>query len=101
MRKQLKQEWLNCQTIAYYSGFAGIEIKSINGYESTAIRDLYYNSVPDMMDDYVIFVAGAWCSNKTVHRSRIYYSLSGNAYFKCKGIRIPLNECMRTDYGVN
>lgn len=94
MTKQIKQEWLNCQTIAYYSGFAGIEIKSINGWESIEIRDLYYNSVPDLMDDYVIFVAGAWCSNKTVHRSRIYYTQSG-AYFKYNGIRIPLDECIR------
>jgi len=95
--KQIKQEWLNRQTIAYYIGFAGIEIKSINGYESKEIGDLYYNSVPDLMDDYVIFVAGAWCSNKTVHRSRVYYTLSGNAYFKYNGIRIPLNECIRYD----
>jgi len=67
--------------IAYYSGFGGIEIKSI------VYRNEYY----------VTFVAGAWCSNKTVHHTRIYHTLKGNAYFLYKGIRIPLNDCVRCD----
>ncbi len=68
--------------IAYYSGFGGIEIKNI-GY--------------DCGETYIIYVAGAWCSNKTVHHTRIYHTLKGKAYFLYKGIRIPLNECMRCD----
>ena len=77
---------LSLPCIAYYSGFAGIEIKNI-GYA--------YG------ETYIIYVAGAWCSNKTVHRTRVYYNLNGNAYILYKGVRISLNECIRTDYNFN
>lgn len=79
MDKTSKLEWLQHKTIAYYSGFGGIEIK-----------DLEYDT-----DTYIIYVAGVWCSNKTVHRVKIYYTDIGIAYFKHKGIRIKLSECIK------
>ena len=75
-----KKEILNARTIAYYSGFGGLEIKSIE-----------YG-----IEDYIIYVSGAWCSEKSVHKCKVYYTMSGNAYFKCNGVRVPLSECMRT-----
>lgn len=75
-----RTEIINAHTIAYYSGFGGIEIKSIE-----------YG-----IDDYIIYVAGAWCSAKSVHKCKVYYTMNGNAYFKYNGVRIPLNECIRT-----
>lgn len=82
MTKAEKNGVLSLPAMAYYSGFGGIEIKSIVLYD---------------MIDYVVFVAGAWCSSKTAHRKRIYYTHSGNDYFLYKGIRIHLNECVRCD----
>lgn len=82
MTKAEKNGVLTLPTMAYYSGFAGIEIKNI-GYECD--------------ETYIIYVAGAWCNNKTVHRTKVYYNLNGNAYILYKGIRIPLNECIRCD----
>lgn len=79
MTKKEKAAILEKSTIAYYSGFSGIEIKAIE-----------YG-----IEDYAIFVAGAWCSAKSVHRAIIKYTTSGNPYFCYKGIRIPLNECIR------
>ena len=74
-----KSEIMAARPVAYYSGFGGIEIKSIN-YD---------------IDDYVIYIAGAWCSEKSVHKSKIYYTMSGSPYFKYKGTRVHLDECIR------
>jgi len=72
-----KSEYKDNKSVAYYSGFAGIEIKGIE-----------YG-----IEDYVIFVAGAWNGNSSVHRSKIYY---GNRdYFKYRGVRIHFDECIR------
>lgn len=79
--KSKKQQIIDMPTVAYYSGFGGIEIK-----------DIEYG-----INDYIIAVSGAWCSNKSVHRVKIYYGANGNAYFKLYGVRIPLNECIRTN----
>lgn len=75
-----KATFITANTIAYHSSFAGIEIKSIE-----------YG-----IEDYIVFVAGAWCSKKSVHKSKIYYD-SNRPYFKYKGIRIHLDECIRTN----
>lgn len=75
MRKTEKNEIINAETIAYYSGFGGVEIKAIDG-------------------DFVEFVSGAWCGKKSVHRVKIYYSTSG-IYFLYNGIRIKFSECLR------
>ena len=78
MKNIEKLEILNARPIAYFSGFAGIEIKWVE-----------YG-----IDDYIIFVAGAWCSNKTAHRTKIYYN-GDNAYFRFNNCRISLNDCIR------
>lgn len=82
MTKAEKNGVLILPCIAYYSGFGGIEIKNI---------------CYDCGETYIIYVAGAWCSNKTVHRTKVYYTIGGNDYFLYKGNRIPLNECIRRD----
>ena len=79
MTKSEKKAILKKSALAYYSGWNGIEIKGIeNGIE-----------------DYVIYVSGAWYGKKSVHRSVIKTTMSGNMYFICNGHRIPLNECIR------
>lgn len=82
MTKQEKQYYINKEYTAYYSGFSGLEIKEIQ-----------YG-----IEDYIIFVAGAWCSKKSVHRSRIRYTAAGRAYFMYNGSRIPLDECIRKGF---
>ena len=79
MTKQEKNQVLESETIAYFSGFGGIEIKSIQ-YD---------------IEDYVIFVSGAWTGNKQAHKSKIYYSATDNDFFRYGNYRIPLNECIR------
>lgn len=77
MTKLEKMEVLNSKSIAYYSGFGGLEIKSIE-----------YS-----IDNHVVFVAGAWCSNKSVHKAVIHYG--NRPYFNYNGVRVPLDECIR------
>lgn len=79
MRKEEKQYYLEKEYVGYYSGYSGIEIK-----------DIQYG-----IEDYIIFVAGAWCSKKSVHRSKVYYAPSGRDYFRYNGNRIYLDECLR------
>ena len=71
------------ETIAYYSGLNGLEIKGIE-----------YS-----IEDYVYCVSGAWGGGKVFHRCKIYYPVNGSksAFFKVHGYRIPLDECIRTD----
>lgn len=64
--------------LAYYSGFSGIEIQEIE-----------YG-----IEDKVIFTAGAWTGNKSNHECKIYYETE-RPYFKFKGQRIHLDECIR------
>ena len=69
------------KSIAYYSGFNGLEIKGIeNGIE-----------------DYVYCVSGAWGDGKGFHRCKIYYPADKrkSAFFKVHGYTVPLDECIR------
>lgn len=78
MKKAEKQKYMELETVAYYSGCGGIEIKDIlNGIEN-----------------HVVFVAGAWCGNPTVHMAKIYYT--DNPYFRYHGYTIHLDDCLRT-----
>ena len=73
---------LEHKSIAYYSGFGGIEIKAIN----------------HGISDCVYYVASAWYggeSAKTYHCKRIYYPAKASPYFLHNGNRIPLDECIR------
>ena len=83
MTKQEKTQYLNTKSVAYYSGYNGIEIKAIE-YDT---------------DDYIIFTVNTWYSSTlnpvTVHRSKVYYNANGENYFKYNGCRIKLNECIR------
>lgn len=79
MKREEKNEVLNSGAIAYYSGFGGIEIKSIE-----------YG-----INDRVVFVAGAWCSARSAHKSRIDYTAGGEPFFRYHGYRIKLSECLR------
>lgn len=70
---------LTKKSIAYFSGFGGIEIKHIE-----------YG-----IDEIVEYVAGAWSGKKSAHRHKVYYTENGNAYFMHEGCRVPFNECIR------
>lgn len=74
-----KKDILQMKTIAYYSGFNGLEIKDIE----------------HGIDNYVLCVSGAWCGKPKPHRLKIYYT-SASAYIKIHGYRVPLDECIRT-----
>ena len=74
-----KKDILQMKTIAYYSGFNGLETKDIE----------------HGIDDYVLCVSGAWCGKPKPHRLKVYYT-SASAYIKLHGYRIPLDECIRT-----
>ena len=74
-----KKDILKMETIAYYSGFNGLEIKGIE-----------YG-----IDDHVLCVSGAWNGKPKPHRLKIYYT-SENAFIKLHGYRVPLDECIRT-----
>lgn len=72
-----KREYIDKPSIAYYSGFAGIEIKGIE-----------YG-----INDYIIFTAGAWTGKPSMHKSKIYSAKRD--YFKYRGVRIHLDDCIR------
>lgn len=75
-----KEKCLNNDTIAYYTGLGGIELKHIE-----------YG-----IEDYIYCVSGAWGSttNKRYHKLKIYYTEKGG-YVRLHGYRIPLDECIR------
>lgn len=66
------------ESIAYYSGLNGLEIKGIE-----------HN-----IEDYVYCVSGAWGGGKTFHRCKVYYT-GKTPYFRVHGYKIPLDECIR------
>lgn len=68
------------ESIAYYSGLNGLEIKGIE-----------YG-----IDDYIYCVSGAWGGGKGYHRCKIQYARNGAAFFRVYGHRVPLDECIRT-----
>lgn len=72
------------ESIAYYSGLNGLEIKGIEN----GINDLVY------------CVSGCWYGGKAAqrfHRCKIYYPANGkdSAFFRVDGYKIPLDECIR------
>lgn len=67
------------ESIAYYSGLNGLEIKGIE-----------YG-----IDDYIYCISGAWGGGKAFHRCKIQYTRKGAAFFRVYGHRIPLDECIR------
>ena len=69
----------NSQTIAVYNGLNGVEIKSIE-----------YG-----INDYIYSVSGIFGGGIDCHRSKVYYTLQGEPYFKLYGYRIHLSECLR------
>lgn len=74
----MNKDILNMKTVAYYSGYNGIEVKNIlYGY-----------------DDYVQVVSGAWYGTRKAHTVKIYYETE-RPYFKINGVRIHLDECIR------
>lgn len=73
-----KKDIFDLRTVAYYSGFGGLEIKKIE-----------YGA-----DDHILCVAGAWGGKKTAHRLKIYYN-NDKSYIKLHGYRVPLDECIR------
>ena len=66
------------ETVGYISAYGGIEIKEI-----------VYG-----IDDYVVFIAGAWGPNTSTHKRKIYYNSNG-AYFIFAGQRFNFNEIVR------
>ena len=79
-----KSEIMNRKSIAYYSGFSGLEIKYIE-----------YG-----INDYLYFVSGAWGakSKQKPHKLKIYHDNSGD-FVRLYGYKIPLNECIRIGEG--
>ena len=81
MKKAEKKVILDAACIAYYSGFGGIEIKEIQ-----------YS-----FDDFVLFVSGAWTSQKSAHKCKIYYN-SENPFFRYHNYKISLSDCIRAGF---
>jgi hypothetical protein len=76
-----KKEICAGKSIAYYSGFNGLEIKHIE-----------YG-----INDYLYCVSGCWTAKKNWvnHRLKIYHDNRGGAFVKLHGYKIPLDECIR------
>lgn len=69
------------ESIAYYSGLHGLEIKGID-----------YG-----VDDYVYCVSGAWGNPRLqgFHRVKVNYTRGGRAYIRVNGWTVYLDECIR------
>lgn len=70
------------ESVAYYSGLDGLEIKGIE-------HDI---------DDCIYCVSGAWYGGRAArkyHRCRVEYTRRGRAFFRCRGHRVSLDECIR------
>ena len=78
MTKEEKLLYTEKKSVAYYSGYNGVEIKEI----------LYG------IDDYVVFVSGVWNGNSKLHKSKIHYE-SDRPYFRYGNQRIHWDECLR------
>lgn len=76
-----KADILTMKSLAYYSGFSGLEIKSIE-----------YG-----IEDYLLCVSGAWGakSKQTPHRLKIYYDDDGGFFVRLHGHKVPMDECIR------
>ena len=78
-----KASIMEMQSIAYYSGFSGLEIKCIeNG-----------------INDYLYCVSGAWGakSQQKPHKLKINYDRYGGAFVRLHGCKVPLNDCIRME----
>ena len=73
-----KRDYESYESIAYYSGLNGLELKHIE-----------YG-----INDYLILQSGSWTSKKKMHRVRVMYSDNGD-YVRLYGYKIPLNEFIR------
>lgn len=74
-----KQEYCESHdSIAYYSALNGFEIK---GFE--------YG-----INDYLYAVSNAWVGNKKYHKLKINYYGDGRTHVICRGVKVPLNECI-------
>ena len=69
------------ESIAYYSGLNGLEIKGIE-----------YG-----IEDHVYCVSGAWGGGKAFHRVKVQYTRKGAVFFVVHGYRIPLDECIKME----
>ena len=70
------------ESVAYYSGLNGLEIKGIE-----------YG-----INDFVYCVSGCWYGGKAArkyHRLKIQYDRRGGTFVRLDGYKIPLNECIR------
>ena len=75
-----KEYCMNHSAIAYASRNSGLEIHGIE-----------YG-----VNDYVYAVSGAWAGTAAYrfHRVRIDYTARGRAYFRIRGGRVYLDECI-------
>ena len=75
-----REQCLNNDTIAYYYGLNGVEIKHIE-----------YG-----IEDYLYCVSGVFGSPKIhrYHKLKIYHS-EKDSYIRLHGYKIPLDECIR------
>lgn len=75
-----KADILNMKSIAYYSGFTGLEIKAVE-----------YG-----INDYLLCVSGAWGakSKQKPHKLKICYDNNGG-FVRLHGYKVPMNECIR------
>ena len=77
MTRAEKQEYLNKNSVGYWSALDGAELKGIE-----------YG-----INDYAIVVIGAWCGKKSVHMVKIYYGKRD--YINIHGCRLYFDECIR------
>lgn len=78
MSKNEKMAILAAPCVGYVSAFGGLELKSIE-----------YG-----VEDYAVFVAGAWCSARSAHRAKIHYE-SVEPYFMYHNNRIKFCDIVR------
>lgn len=71
------------ESIAYYSGLNGLEIKGIE----------------HGIDDFVYCISGAWGGGKAFHRCKIQHTRKGAAFSGCMGIRFRLMNVL--EWGFN
>jgi hypothetical protein len=80
MKKSEKIGILNAPSLWYWSGCGGIEFKRFD-----------YG-----INDYAVFVAGAWTSKPSVHSAKIRYHLkSGDAYILYNGYVVNFSDTVR------
>lgn len=78
MKKENKKRFLEMESTGYFSGFGGLEVKSImHG-----------------VNDIVVFAVGAWTGSPEIHTARIHYETE-RAFFNYKGIRVHFDEVLK------